>query len=245
MSDRLETRQDPYLAYIDRFFRKWQAVYDLFARSIFPVYRSAITRVDPRAGKDVLDICTGTGEIARRCARRGARVTGVDVSEPMLAHARRKTSTLSIRFERMDARRLRFDDCAFDVAVLSFALHDMPRRVRLEVLGEARRVARDRVVVLDYDIPPGLLRRLWIWSINTFETAYFRRFVEEGIDALLDQAQLPVIERARCGPWFGIRVVAASGSSTQPVRERVFPESVSSSASPKADSDIRRISSST
>ncbi|MCP3960665.1 MAG: class I SAM-dependent methyltransferase, partial [bacterium] len=127
-------RTDAYIAYTHRFFTRWVPVYDLFARSIFYAYRAAVRSLEPRRGRSILDLCTGTGEIALRCARQGAEVTGIDVTPAMLARARRKKGELAVRFQLMDARRLAFPDASFDRVVISFALHDMPRRVRLEVL---------------------------------------------------------------------------------------------------------------
>ena len=121
-------RQDPYIAYTHRFFRKWLPWYDLLAWSIFNVYTGAARRAQ---APTLPDICTGTGEMALRCAKAGARVTAIDITEPMLTKARKKTRDLPIDFRLMDAQRLEFDDASFDVALLSLALHDMPRRVRL------------------------------------------------------------------------------------------------------------------
>ena len=44
------------------------------------------------AGQQALDLGTGTGLVARSLARRGMKVTGVDVSEPLLAQARRQAA---------------------------------------------------------------------------------------------------------------------------------------------------------
>lgn len=187
----LQRRPDPYVAYLNRFFRKWLPVYDGFARSIFWAYRSAVGCVAPAPGSRVLDICTGTGEIALRCARRGADVTGIDITPDMLAKARlkahRSPTTRDIVFDIADARSLPFPDCSFDVAVLGFALHDMPRKVRVQVLQEAVRVARDRVVILDYDIPQRALGRLAATLISKFETVYFPGFAREGVSPLLEE----------------------------------------------------------
>jgi len=150
---------DAYIEYTHRFFEKWLPVYDLFAWPIGFVYRAAVERVGPRPGRRVLDLCTGTGEVALRLARRGAEVTGVDITEAMLAKARRKAERKQLspapRFELMDARHLALRMTASTSPSISLALHDMPRRVRLEVLREALRVSRERVVVLDYELPPG------------------------------------------------------------------------------------------
>jgi demethylmenaquinone methyltransferase/2-methoxy-6-polyprenyl-1,4-benzoquinol methylase len=108
----------------------------------------------------------------------------------------------------MDARRLAFADRSFDVTVLSFALHDMPRSVRLQVLGEARRVTARRLVVLDYELP---VRRFWrralLASIALFETAYFPRFAAEGLEPHLREAGLASAVRTRLGPTFALYTV--------------------------------------
>ena len=75
---------DPYIAYTHRFFRKWAGVYDWFAASIFYAYGAAVRVLHPIAGLRVLDICTGTGAVALRCAARGAGVTGLDITPAML-----------------------------------------------------------------------------------------------------------------------------------------------------------------
>jgi ubiquinone/menaquinone biosynthesis C-methylase UbiE len=204
---------DPYVAYNLRFFRRWAAVYDLFSGSVAWTYAAAVRRVEPRPGLRVLDLCTGTGEIALRCARRGAQTVAVDLSEAMIERARAKAAARPelrsrLRFESMDARRLAFPDRSFDVTVLSFALHDMPRRVRVEVLREARRVTARRLVVLDYDLPASPpWRRLLAAGIALFETAYFPGFAAEGLEPLLAEAGLERVTRRRLGPVFSVSVV--------------------------------------
>ena len=48
--------------------------------------------VNPSAGPSVLDVGTGTGRAALQLAKAGARVTGVDASEEMLAVARERAA---------------------------------------------------------------------------------------------------------------------------------------------------------
>lgn len=202
-------RHDPYLAYIDRFFNAWLPVYDLFGSFIVPVYRGAVAAVSPRAGLEVLDICTGTGEMALRLARKGAVVTGIDSTVAMLDAARRKRGPLDVRFEPMDARELAFPDKSFDVSVLSLALHDMPRPVRLAVLAEARRVTRDRIVIVDYHFPRRRwLRRPLVRAVQLFETAYLARYADEEVQPLLDALGLETVEFRSFWPLvFGLHVV--------------------------------------
>jgi SAM-dependent methyltransferase len=206
--------RDPYVAYLHRFFHRWLPYYDLFARCAAPVYAAVVRRVAPRPGRVVLDLCTGTGEVALRCARRGAEVTGIDITSEMLDRARRKAGGLPLALRLMDARRLAFADSSFDAAVLCFALHDMPRRVRLEVLAEAARVARERLVVADYALPRGWLgRKLLLPLVRLFETAYFPGFAAEGLEPLLAEAGLAASEVSRRGwPFFAVWVIPLKGA---------------------------------
>ena len=205
--------RDPYVGYTHRFFRKWLPVYDAFALSIAPVYRAAAKALDGGPGRTLVDLCTGTGEMAIRCARRGFDVTAVDITPDMLDKARRKARDLPIRFAVMDARELGFTDSSFDDAVLSLALHDMPRKVRVQVLREAARVTRERLVILDYDFPRHLpLRRLWIGSVDLFESAYFRLAVDEGLEPLFAEAGLANLPRRRKGlPLFAVHTIELGG----------------------------------
>lgn len=67
----------------------------------------------------ILDIGCGTGRHSIELSKRGYPVTGVDLSETMLARAREKASAenLKINFIQHDARNLPFDS-EFDVAIM-------------------------------------------------------------------------------------------------------------------------------
>jgi demethylmenaquinone methyltransferase / 2-methoxy-6-polyprenyl-1,4-benzoquinol methylase len=77
-------------------------------------YEEALASIDGDVRR-AIDVGTGTGEGALALARRfpDADVVGVDLSEGMLAQARRKAPDL--RFERADASQLPFPDASFDV----------------------------------------------------------------------------------------------------------------------------------
>jgi len=82
------------------------------------------------AGKRLLDVGCGTGYFAREMARRGAMVTGVDLSEGMIRHARDEeaASPLGIEYQITDAADVatHFGPASFDVATSCLALQDMP-----------------------------------------------------------------------------------------------------------------------
>jgi demethylmenaquinone methyltransferase/2-methoxy-6-polyprenyl-1,4-benzoquinol methylase len=121
-----------------------------------------MARVQP--GDCALDVCCGTGDIAFRLARAGARTTGLDFSEPMLVLAEaRKASTSSDchnpQFVRADALHMPFGDNSFDVVTAGYGLRNLTsmRAGLLEMVRVARPGAR--LVVLDFGIPPNPLWR--------------------------------------------------------------------------------------
>ena len=69
----------------------------------------------PAAGRRMLDLASGTGEIARLCHDLGYAVTGLDWSEPMLERARAKVPAAT--FMQADAERTMLPDASFDVIV--------------------------------------------------------------------------------------------------------------------------------
>ena len=100
-------------------------------------------------GRTILDVGTGTGRAALQMARGGARVTGIDASEEMLAVARQRASEehLAVTFTVGDAHQLDFPDKSFDVVIsLRVLMHAPAWRA---CLGELCRVATSLVVV-DY-----------------------------------------------------------------------------------------------
>lgn len=153
------------------------------------------------AGERVLDVGTGTGLCALAAARpAGAegRVLGVDLSEGMLAVARRKASQQapSAEFQRMDAEALELEDGSFDVVVCLFALLHFPAPER--ALAEMRRVLRPggRLALAAGSGPP-LLSRFALKRALAVLGELLRRRVQlhapQALEALLDQA-LPAAE---------------------------------------------------
>lgn len=81
------------------------------------------------AGRKALDVGTGTGQFAVYLANKGFEVTGVDLSEEMIATARQNAAQegLLIRFQTGDAEHLDFPDNSFDVVVSRNLLWTLPR----------------------------------------------------------------------------------------------------------------------
>jgi demethylmenaquinone methyltransferase/2-methoxy-6-polyprenyl-1,4-benzoquinol methylase len=122
-------------------------------------------------GDRVLDVATGTGDLAVELARRvqpGGEVIGSDFSEEMLVHARRKAPDL--RFEWGNALELPYPDGQFAAATVGFGARNFSDLDR--GLQEMARVVRPggRVVVLEITTP----RRP---PLSTFYRVWFDRVV--------------------------------------------------------------------
>jgi demethylmenaquinone methyltransferase/2-methoxy-6-polyprenyl-1,4-benzoquinol methylase len=117
-------------------------------------------------GERVLDVATGTGDLAVELARRvgpQGRVVGSDFSERMLAVARRKAP--HVEFEWGNALALPYADGAFDAATVGFGARNFSDLDR--GLAEMARVVRPggRVVVLEITTPrrPPLATFYRVW----------------------------------------------------------------------------------
>lgn len=105
----------------------------------------------------VLDVACGTGDMCVLLAERGVTVTGVDISEEMLAIAKRKVE--NVEWGVADAERLPFEDNTFDAVTCAFGVRNF---VHLEQgLGEMMRVLKPcgHMVILELATPDSPLIR--------------------------------------------------------------------------------------
>jgi demethylmenaquinone methyltransferase/2-methoxy-6-polyprenyl-1,4-benzoquinol methylase len=102
-----------------------------------------VARVKPRAGEHILDMAGGTGDVAFRMARRGAKVTVADINPDMLAvgeERARRDGVAGLSWKMENAESLSFADSSFDAYTIVFGIRnvsDIPT-----ALGEARRVLK-------------------------------------------------------------------------------------------------------
>lgn len=185
-------------------YNRFAFLYDLGEWLRHGTRRKALQLSGWQPGERVLDLCTGTGTLARTFALRGAHVTGVDLARGMLKRASAKATGMNATWVEMDATRLAFPDGSFEVSVLSLALHHMPVPVQLRVLAELRRVTRRSIVIIEPDVP---VRPRWIpvWTFvaNVIdESEYMHEWVRQDFPGTCRTAGLSV--NAVYGSTFGL-----------------------------------------
>lgn len=126
-----------------KIYQRWAPVYDRIYRSILRDGHRTLARLAANAGTDILEIGVGTGLVLSHYPRR-CRVTGIDISEHMIAKAREKIARHKLfhvqQLQVMDAHALAFDDKSFDAVCLPFVITLIPDPER--VLDECARVLR-------------------------------------------------------------------------------------------------------
>jgi demethylmenaquinone methyltransferase / 2-methoxy-6-polyprenyl-1,4-benzoquinol methylase len=123
-------------------------------------WRRALVERIPASSR-VLDIATGTGDVAFLAASYGHQVVGLDFSEGMLNKARQKDSEHRVRWIAGSADRLPFSDRSFNCVTSAFALRNL-RGCLGSVLCENLRVLKSggRALHMDFGRPRSGLSRL-------------------------------------------------------------------------------------
>jgi demethylmenaquinone methyltransferase/2-methoxy-6-polyprenyl-1,4-benzoquinol methylase len=189
--DKRETR-------IRRMFGSIAPNYDLLnhllSMNIDRWWRRRTTRLVPPAGAGlILDLCTGTGDLALaydRAACGRLPIVGADFCHEMLVRAaekvRRKAAAGRIRFIEADAQHLPFPDNVFQITTVAFGLRNVTDTDR--GLAEMVRVTRPggRVAILEFSQPDH-------WLFGPLYCFYFRRILP-----LIGQAISRSKDRAYC-----------------------------------------------
>jgi 2-polyprenyl-3-methyl-5-hydroxy-6-metoxy-1,4-benzoquinol methylase len=137
--------------------------FGVVAKTISGAAEEFIARIAIAPGSQVLDVATGTGNLAMPLARAGAAVTGVDIAPNLLEQGRERATAegLSIHFDEGDAERLPYADGSFDAVVTMFGAMFAPRPEL--VASELARVLK-----------PGGLLAMANWNLAGFTGRMFR-----------------------------------------------------------------------
>jgi ubiquinone/menaquinone biosynthesis C-methylase UbiE len=153
-----------YHARVLRFYNRMAKLYDSTEFSRKKTRGAVLEICDWKTGDKVLDLCTGTGEMALAFSREGLDVTGIDLAEGMLKVASNKPNPYPSKWLEMDAENLDFPDKVFDITTIALALHHMPEGTQIRVLSEAARVTKRQIVIVEYN-PPEIPKHQIFWSV--------------------------------------------------------------------------------
>ncbi|MFQ5515010.1 MAG: ubiquinone/menaquinone biosynthesis methyltransferase [Myxococcota bacterium] len=193
-----ESKRDFVRAMFDRIAPRYDLMNRLMTLGLDQRWRSqALDAVSVGPGDRVLDLATGTGDLAELARARGARVVGVDLALEMLRAARRRCA--QGRVVRADAVALPLPDASFDVVTCGFGLRNF---CELEaVLHECARVLAPggRLVLLEVDEPRSRIARWghglhfrhvvpWLGALVSDGTAY--RYLPASASYLPEEREL-------------------------------------------------------
>jgi SAM-dependent methyltransferase len=139
--------------------------YDYFSRFMESSAAEFLDRRGVEPGTSLLDVACGSGQLALIAARRGAKVTGVDIATNSIEAARGRATAegLDARFDEGDAEALPYPDASFDLVATIYGAMFAPQPDK--VASELLRVCR-----------PGGAIAMGNWTKEGFIGAMFRTF---------------------------------------------------------------------
>ena len=172
---------------------------DLLSFGIHRLTRRVLLReMHLQPGQRILDVCAGTGALARRAVARGVEVVGVDGCDAMLRRLIERTPTVPVVVG--DALNLPFADASFDAAMIGFSSRDVASPLRM--FREIGRVVRPGGLIgnLDFTQPPGRLRPIYHFYLRTMvprlggvldRNAYW--FLAESVERVISAPDLAAV----------------------------------------------------
>ncbi|WP_369233943.1 class I SAM-dependent methyltransferase [Streptomyces sp. R21] len=93
-----------------------------------PGAEDLVERLAPGPGTRHLDVATGNGNVALLSAGRGARVTGLDLTDEFFPDARERARSAGVELElvRGDAEELPYPDASFDLVTSTYGIQFAP-----------------------------------------------------------------------------------------------------------------------
>ena len=183
--------------------------------------RYTVRQARPKPGGLALDVATGTGKIAQRLARAGARAVGIDFAVGMMAQGRSDGVGLKepVYFAGADALRLPFADDTFDCVTTGFAMRNVTDVGA--AFKEMRRVVKPggRVVCLEVGRPKWAPARMF----HAFHTRKMLPFLGGIVTGDSDAyAYLPSSMRAFPPPEELAHIMRAAGLRNVRFRQLTF-----------------------
>jgi ubiquinone/menaquinone biosynthesis C-methylase UbiE len=146
-------------------FDNWALQYDPAASSLpgqypFDGYENALSSLvflaEPEPGLIVLDLGTGTGNLAGRFASRGCTVWGIDFSEKMIDKARAMYSEIEFVYADLLSEWPQKLPTTFDIVVSAYVFHEFDMSNKLKLINrvvEKYLKPTGRILIADIAFP--------------------------------------------------------------------------------------------
>ena len=129
------------------FWNRIAKIYDHFMKKDHKAYKQMYSLIYPVVRhKQVLELATGTGLIAKHIVRSADHIEATDASQEMIEQAKQGVKSTKLHFSVQDMFHLPYADRSFDVVIVSNALHIVPKPER--ALAEIRRVLKEDGVLV-------------------------------------------------------------------------------------------------
>jgi demethylmenaquinone methyltransferase/2-methoxy-6-polyprenyl-1,4-benzoquinol methylase len=152
--------------------QRYDLMNDLMSGGMHRLWKDKfVARVKPRPGEEILDMAGGTGDVAFRMAKRGARVTVADINADMLAVGKERAEVrglAGLQWKVENAEALTFGASSFDGYTIVFGIRNVTDIAA--ALAEAHRVLKrgGRFYCMEFSSSdwPGFSNLYEAWASN-------------------------------------------------------------------------------
>ena len=129
------------------FWDRTTKIYNHFMKKDHKAYKQMYSLIYPVVRhKQVLELATGTGLIAKHIVRSADHIEATDASQETIEQAKQGVKSTKLYFSVQDMFHLPYADQSFDVVIVSNALHIVPEPER--ALAEIRRVLKEDGILI-------------------------------------------------------------------------------------------------
>lgn len=176
--DSQQTKKEQVAGMFDNIAFRYDFLNKFLSAGIDAIWRrKLIAQLVPVNPTSILDVATGTGEVAIVAAKkfRHAKITGIDISEGMLEIGRKKIAKLllnsQIELVLGDSEAIKRDEGSFDAVTVAFGVRNFENLEK--GLTEIHRVLKQGglIAILEFSRPIGAFR--WVYNIYMNKLAPF------------------------------------------------------------------------
>ncbi len=168
--------------------------------------RYVLASMIPNQKLQVLDVCVGTANSSLILAEANDQnnIVGIDLSPDMIAVAEgkaKKRGVHNLSLAQMDALKMDFPDHAFDIAMVSFGLHELSYILMVDLLKEMHRVLKPqgKLFIVDYEKENGRMKSFLLsMFLKIFEPEHIDEFLKHDWDYIFDNTGFKLNEMKKC-----------------------------------------------